>query len=250
MAVENGPAQRDMTIRLNSASRRIRDRHGAQRADLNLVLQETVGSERKAVGMKTQQRNLISVARPGRRGALLVLGAVMLSAMFGVLAISTDVGFFLYLKRRVQVAADASVMAGVQPLRSGTCGDPSSTGCKDKVQIAAKKGSELNASSMVSTTSRSPSITRRRAALYRQPARDRVHCLSRSSDILHGDHGPGRGHGLCSGFGRLDRGIGRLHLGPEPDRGKVAACPQHRGYARRRLPDRRQFRKQRGPHGR
>ena len=79
-----------------------------------------------------------------RKGTLLLAGAVMLTGLFGVLAISVDVGFFLYLKRRVQAATDASVMAGVQALRRSGCLDPSSPGCKDKVKTAAEKGSERN----------------------------------------------------------------------------------------------------------
>ena len=94
--------------------------------------------------MKTERRNPRKAGSHRRKGVLLIAGALMLTGLFGVLAISTDMGFFLYLKRRVQVAADASVMAGVQALRRSGCGDPSSATCNDKVTAAAREGSERN----------------------------------------------------------------------------------------------------------
>ena len=106
-----------------------------------------VGSEEKeeeVVGMKTERQNPSKAGSHRRKGVILLAGALMLTALFGFLAISTDVGFLLYLKRRVQVATDAAVMAGVQAFRRSACGDPSSAECDAKVTEYAKKGAERN----------------------------------------------------------------------------------------------------------
>ena len=94
--------------------------------------------------MKKEARNPSRAGSHGRKGVLLVSGALMLTGLFGALAIATDVGYFLYLKRRIQAATDAAVMSGVQALRRSECGDPGSSTCKAKVKTYAEKGAERN----------------------------------------------------------------------------------------------------------
>ena len=100
--------------------------------------------QEKAVAMKKEGKNPSKASSLRRKGVLLLTGALMLTGLFGVLAIATDVGFFLYLKRRIQAATDASVMAGVQAFRRGACGEPSSADCDNKVTTYALKGAERN----------------------------------------------------------------------------------------------------------
>ena len=94
--------------------------------------------------MKKEARNPSKAGSHRRKGVLLVSGALMLTGLFGVLAIATDVGYFFYLKRRIQAATDAAVMAGVQGFRRSECGDPGSSSCKAKVKTYAEKGAERN----------------------------------------------------------------------------------------------------------
>ncbi len=94
--------------------------------------------------MKTEGRYPRKAGSHRRKGTLLVAGALMLTGLFGVLAISTDMGFFMYLKRRIQVAADAGAMAAVQAFRRSACADTSSTGCDDKLTVFAEEGTERN----------------------------------------------------------------------------------------------------------
>ena len=94
--------------------------------------------------MKKEGKHPSKAGSLRRKGALLVTGAMMLTGLFGILAIATDVGYFLYLKRRIQAATDASVMAGVQGFRRSDCGDPESSDCKDLVKEYALEGSERN----------------------------------------------------------------------------------------------------------
>ena len=100
--------------------------------------------EEKVVAMKKEGKNLSKASNLRRKGVLLVTGAMVLTGLFGVLAIATDVGYFLYLKRRIQAATDASVMAAVQGFRRGDCSSPSSTDCDDLVTAYALKGAERN----------------------------------------------------------------------------------------------------------
>ena len=94
--------------------------------------------------MKKERQNSSKAGSLRRKGVLLVTGAMLLTGLFGVLAIATDVGYFLYLKRRIQAATDASVMAAVQGFRRGDCSSPSSTDCDDLVTAYALNGSERN----------------------------------------------------------------------------------------------------------
>ena len=87
--------------------------------------------------MKTEGRYPRKAGSHRRKGTLLIAGALMLTGLFGILAISTDMGFFLYLKRRIQVAA-------VQAFRRSACADTSSTGCDDKLMVFAEEGTERN----------------------------------------------------------------------------------------------------------
>ena len=94
--------------------------------------------------MKKEGQNPSKAGSLRRKGVLLVTGAMLLTGLFGVLAIATDVGYFLYLKRRIQAATDASVMAAVQGFRRGDCSSPSSSDCKTLVKDYALEGTERN----------------------------------------------------------------------------------------------------------
>ena len=94
--------------------------------------------------MKKEARNPSKAGSHRRKGVLLISGALLLTGLFGILAIATDVGYFFYLKRRIQSATDAAVMAGVQGFRRIECGDPGSSSCKAKVKTYAEKGAERN----------------------------------------------------------------------------------------------------------
>ena len=94
--------------------------------------------------MKKEGKNPSKVGSLRRKGVLLVTGALMLTGLFGVLAIATDVGYFLYLKRRIQAATDAAVMAAVQGFRRSDCEAPKSSDCKGLVKKYALEGTERN----------------------------------------------------------------------------------------------------------
>jgi len=58
--------------------------------------------------------------RPGNRHAsILVLAAVMLTAIVGLLAVALDVGYIVLVRSQLQVAADAAALAGASCLSEG-----------------------------------------------------------------------------------------------------------------------------------
>ncbi|REJ71681.1 MAG: TadE/TadG family protein [Planctomycetota bacterium] len=59
------------------------------------------------------------LAADRRKGAILVLAAVLLTAMFGFVAFALDVGLICLAKAELQNAADAGALAGVQMLGNG-----------------------------------------------------------------------------------------------------------------------------------
>ena len=184
--------------------------------------------------MKKERQNSSKAGSLRRKGVLLVTGAMLLTGLFGVLAIATDVGYFLYLKRRIQAATDASVMAAVQGFRRGDCSSPSSTDCDDLVTAYALNGSERNG-----FTNGVNNIT---VTVNHPPASgpystnplvvEVITCQSHPTFFM-----PIMGTYEATACARASAGYigesGRLHLRAESDRRKVAACPQHHGHARR-----------------
>ena len=49
---------------------------------------------------------------PHRRGALVVMAAVMVAFLLGVVAVGLDLGFVVLIRTQLQAAADAAAMAG------------------------------------------------------------------------------------------------------------------------------------------
>jgi len=67
------------------------------------------------------QKHLSTVDQPRtRRAAILVLAAVMLTAIVGLLAVALDVGYIVLVRSQLQVAADAAALAGAGCLAEGT----------------------------------------------------------------------------------------------------------------------------------
>ena len=59
------------------------------------------------------------VAAGNRKGIFVVVSAVMLTALFGFLALATDLGWLYHQRRLVQVAADAGALYGAYQIRRG-----------------------------------------------------------------------------------------------------------------------------------
>ncbi len=54
----------------------------------------------------------IHTAEPSRRGAVLVLAAILLTVLLGLVAFGTDIGFIVLVRTQLQAAADSAAMAG------------------------------------------------------------------------------------------------------------------------------------------
>lgn len=67
--------------------------------------------------MKSHPRKVI--AANNRKGIFIVLAAVMLTALFGFLAVATDTGWLFHQRRLMQTAADAGALYGAQQIRRG-----------------------------------------------------------------------------------------------------------------------------------
>ena len=67
--------------------------------------------------MKSHLRELI--AANNRKGIFVVVAAVMLTTLFGFLAVATDTGWLYHQRRRMQTAADAGAIYGAQQIRRG-----------------------------------------------------------------------------------------------------------------------------------
>ena len=67
--------------------------------------------------MKSHPRKVI--AANNRKGIFLVVSAVILTTLFGFLAVATDTGWLFHQRRRMQTAADAGALYGAQQIRRG-----------------------------------------------------------------------------------------------------------------------------------
>ena len=61
----------------------------------------------------------MSPRRPRRRGAVIVLAAVLLVTLLCACAFSIDIGYIMMVKTQLQNAADAGALAGAGSLRDG-----------------------------------------------------------------------------------------------------------------------------------
>ena len=68
--------------------------------------------------MKSHPRKVI--AANNRKGIFLVVSAVILTALFGFLAVATDTGWLFHQRCRMQTAADAGALYGAQQIRRGS----------------------------------------------------------------------------------------------------------------------------------
>src|SRR5262245_51234461 len=79
--------------------------------------------------------------RPHRRpGNVLVLFAVILTALVGMVAFAIDTGYIALYKTRMQAAADAAALAGAQQALA----PPGSTASADAVRAEVRRYVELN----------------------------------------------------------------------------------------------------------
>ena len=67
--------------------------------------------------MKLHPRKVI--AAKNRKGIFVIVSAVILTALFGFLAVATDTGWLFHQRRRMQAAADAGALYGAQQIRRG-----------------------------------------------------------------------------------------------------------------------------------
>ena len=70
--------------------------------------------------MKLHPRKVI--AANNRKGIFIVVAAVMLTTLFGFLAVATDTGWLFHQRRLMQTAADAGALYGAQQIRRGQRG--------------------------------------------------------------------------------------------------------------------------------
>ena len=60
-----------------------------------------------------------AIASNNRKGIFVVVAAVMLTTLFGFLAVATDTGWLFHQRRLMQTAADAGALYGAQQIRRG-----------------------------------------------------------------------------------------------------------------------------------
>ena len=85
---------------------------------------------------KRTGEQLSSRRRRGMKGQILVMSAIMMVALFGFLALSTDLGFLYFRKRQMQTAADAGALYAVQEIRRGNA--------NSRIISQGKRGSSEN----------------------------------------------------------------------------------------------------------
>ena len=89
--------------------------------------------------MKSHLRKVI--VADTRKGIFVVVAAVMLTTLFGFLAVATDTGFLYHQRRRMQNAADAGAIYGAQQIRRGQRGTAE---VEDYLDHGALKGTADN----------------------------------------------------------------------------------------------------------
>ena len=85
---------------------------------------------------KRTGEQLSSRRRRGMKGQILVMSAIMMVALFGFLALSTDLGYLYFRKRQMQTAADAGALYAVQEIRRGNA--------NSRIISQGKRGSSEN----------------------------------------------------------------------------------------------------------
>ena len=93
------------------------------------------------------------VIRPNRRGAIVVLAAVMLVFLLGFVAFTVDVGYIQLTKTQLQAAADASALAAAQELSGTDTPEVVRTNARASAQAIAGLHRNGNLSSVTLNTS-------------------------------------------------------------------------------------------------
>ena len=108
--------------------------------------------------MKSHLRKVI--AANDRKGIFIIVSAVMLTALFGFLAVATDAGWLFHQRRLMQTAADAGAIYGAQQIRRGKRGtaEVADYGDHGALKGTADNGFTHDADSIVVTVN-SPPIT-------------------------------------------------------------------------------------------
>src|SRR5687768_636764 len=60
-----------------------------------------------------------SISRGGRAGQIIITFAIVIAVLFGFMGLAIDAGYFYFVRRTMQTAADSGAMAGAQELRRG-----------------------------------------------------------------------------------------------------------------------------------